>query len=175
MNGNELGPWPLQVMEKLPMNVEVIIGLDVVLKFGLSVKRMNNDVEIKIWDVEDNEGVLASECQSALVARCAAGKADNEEPVPGVGNLGKSSGMENQFSIEVTDDDFRARFVGGRWTVEWKWVDDESPAFCSKPNYQIPEKDKPAFVAEIEDWIATGILVEWNEREHGGVKNFNCR
>ena len=41
--------------------------------------------------------------------------------------------------------------------------------FCSKPNYSIPEQDKVAFVAEVEDWIGTDVLVPWNEREHGTI------
>ena len=72
VNGMQLGPWPAQVVRVLPLNIEVIIGLDVVLKFGLSVNRVNNEVVIKIGEAKDNEGpegVLACTSQSVITTQ----------------------------------------------------------------------------------------------------------
>ncbi len=172
VNGMELGPWPAQVMRVLPMNVEVILGLDVVLEFGLLVNCANDKVMIKIGEAKQNEGVLKCATQRVMMAQSTGGDAVNERTTQGVGVIENSDSVapaaaaENQQAIEVTDDDFRDD------DFEWRWVDGKSPAFCSKPNYAIPEKDRAAFVAEVEDWIGTGVLVQWDEREHGRVRNF---
>ena len=44
---SELGPWEAHVMQVLPLEVDLILGLDVVLKVGLAVEKRNDEVVVK--------------------------------------------------------------------------------------------------------------------------------
>lgn len=46
MDGTELGPVRAYVMSRLPLGVSMVLGLDVVLKHGLSIREIGEDVEV---------------------------------------------------------------------------------------------------------------------------------
>ena len=71
----------------------------------------------------------------------------------------------------VVDDDSKARFDEGRWTARWWWKEGASSMSCSRPNYTVPRANQAAMEEEVQAWITAGVLVPWNEEEHGVVQN----
>jgi transposase InsO family protein len=146
VNGRELGPRKVQVLQTLPLGVEVIVGLDVVQEHGLTV---------------------AAGKEGKVTFGCVAGQLNNNSGLVG----GYEKELNKTDTIEIVDTDFDAKYEQGIWTVNWKWKDDGPPAFCSRPNYAVPPADQDKFDEEIRTWVEEGILVPWKEREHGSIKN----
>ena len=65
-------------------------------------------------------------------------------------------------SLSVEDKDFLIEFDGSKWTVAWKWSENEALIKSTVSQYEIPEKIKPQFEAEIKKWIENGWLTEYN-------------
>ena len=146
-SGCELGPRKVQVMQALPLDVDVIVGYDVVLERGAVLTPWEGSVKVEF-------GRKSEDKTAALVA--------------GADLVSHKNGCVGR--INVADKDFEAWFEKGAWTMRWKWKAGGPPAFRSCPNYAVPQDDEAQFAAEIKEWIAQGILVPWGEAEHGAVK-----
>jgi hypothetical protein len=152
VSGKQLGPRKVQVMERLPLSVDIIVGLDVVLEHGLVVNSEAGRVQV---DFHHGKPAKLLQCgrDAALV-----------------GGGGQSTATVAE--CRVADKDFDAWFDGGKWTIKWKWSEECPPSLsCQRPNYKVPADDREAFDTEIKTWIAEGILVPWVEEEHGTVRN----
>ena len=55
--------------------------------------------------------------------------------------------------------------------ARWRWKEGTSTVSCSCPNYAVPRADQAAMEEEVQAWIIAGVLVPWNEEEHGVVHN----
>jgi hypothetical protein len=147
--GKELGPCEVQVLKTLPMHMDIIVGLDVVLKHGLTVSASGEHIKVEVGGTERIQATETNQAgtQPALVC----GGSDT--------------------TITVADDDHEVQFVKGQWIARWRWSETKPVLSCGKPNYSIPPADKEAFDSELESWVEDGILVPWNEATHGLVKN----
>ena len=68
---------------------------------------------------------------------------------------------------EIEDQDFKAVFDGIKWTVEWKW-DNEEPKLMNRcPVYPVPSDCHEAFTTEVDRWIQDGWLKEYDPTVHG--------
>lgn len=151
VSGRQVGPRDVQVLRTLPLGVDVIVGLDVVAEFGLSVTAGEGGSMI----VKLGREVMADGRHQCMVAGFAASEdKTGSEPV-----------------VQVQDSDYCARFVDGKWEAAWEWKEGVGPKICSRPNYDVPKEDQEAFAAEVEEWIEGEILVPWCSKEHGEVKN----
>lgn len=152
MAGKQLGPRIVQVMQSLPLDVDLVIGLDMVLDHGLVVTSTGGGVRVDLGRGSQPVGQAGGRCEAALA-----------------GNKTQMSDMISK--CRVSDKDFEATFDGGKWTMKWKWKTDNPSLSCSRPNYKVPKIDREAFNDEIKIWVKEGILVPWSAAEHGAVKN----
>ena len=157
VGGKELGPRKVQVLQSLPLRVDVILGLDLVLDHGLRVFSSTGSVQVQFAP------------DSQFVSR-RLGEAFSSQDSALVGNANEASESKLRQSLKVCDKDFTANFDGAHWTVSWRWSQNP-PVCCKRPNYIVPEADRAAFDEEIQTWVDEGILVPWVEAEHGQVKN----
>ena len=152
VGGKELGPMTVQVMQFLPMGVDMIIGLDIVTQFGLVVHSGASGLEVRFINVLN--GCIKSKDEIA--------------------QFGLVASLEEKRGVNVvSDQDFHAEFDGACWTASYIWKGNVRPNFAAnknKPNYKIPEEDKKEFNDEIKTWIDEGILVAWDEKTHGCVE-----
>lgn len=69
----------------------------------------------------------------------------------------------------IKDKDFEAKFENGRWVAAWKWTESCNPILSNRVSqYSMKEEIRPAFNAEIQEWIKLGWLQEY-EGEHEGL------
>jgi transposase InsO family protein len=171
VEGLELGPRMVQIMQSLPMEVDVIVGLDIVLQYGLVVGSNESRVMVQFG----NKIGERSDAQAAFVSVKGHQREERIGKVEQSASAGRLSQMEQTVGgvIEVHDTDFHASFDQGRWTAAWRWKGNEPPRVCGKPrpNYKVPEEDIGEFREEVGKWIEEGILVPWVEEVHGEVKN----
>jgi len=85
-----------------------------------------------------------------------------------------SAGIRNERKlIEIRDPDFYASFNDKIWTVRWNWNPEVSQKNgCLSPREFVKNEDREGFNKEIETWINEGILVRYNEIEHGNIIRF---
>ncbi|XP_054285261.1 uncharacterized protein LOC129001833 [Macrosteles quadrilineatus] len=72
----------------------------------------------------------------------------------------KETSENGNDEIAINDCDFNAKFVDGKWTVEWNWKDGgKTPKINNQvPSYSISKEAREAFDAEVHDWIRDGWL-----------------
>jgi len=149
VSGKELGPMTKQMMQFLPIKVDMIIGLDIVTQLGLVVHSSASGLEVRFVNVLN--GCIKSKDEIA--------------------QFGLVASLEEKRRVNVVNDqDFHAEFDGACWTARYIWKENVRPNFMAnknKPNYKIPEEDKKEFNDEIKTWIDEGILVAWDEKTHG--------
>ena len=147
MNRAELGPLKVYVVSSLPHGIDCILGLDVVLKHGMSVGMKDGEVNLNFH------------------ATAAMGQVHERNEMSG--NVTNA----NVEGISIDDRDFKARFKDERWHVCWEWKNGEPPLNTRRPNYKVKDEDLDAFNDEIMQWINEGILIPWSQEEHGDIKN----
>ena len=72
----------------------------------------------------------------------------------------------------IEDKDFRAKFNGRYWTVDWKWIGDKAPVLkCKVESYNqtISDDKRLAYEKEVERWIEEGVLRKWHEDVNEGL------
>ena len=180
------------VLERLPLNLDLVIGLDVILKHGLFISPMSDDGRFEVTLGESRvpsknpESLNLSKIQPPN--KVASGK---NEPVStanfgtfvktdsldgrkfesegNLANLVTNDTFENE--ILLKEDDMHVEFCNKDWVVKWMWKNGAPPKKCHKANYTVPSQDQEAFDKEIETWVNDGILVPWNEQRDGELKN----
>ena len=91
--------------------------------------------------------------------------------------LGISEGSHAPLSCAVpkvaniADDDFSAWFSGQSWTVRWEWKGGREKLSPHAPTYAIRPSARAGFDAEVEEWVKEGILIPWDEKVHGHIRN----
>ena len=149
----ELGPWEVQVMQWLPLGVDIVIGLDTIMDNGLLVLVRQGQVQ-----VEFHGGVVAVTKAEPCDVRASKQKA--------------ASSQGSRQTLIVANDNFEAKFEEGHWMARrWRWKEGTSSVSCSHPNYTVPRVDQAAMEEEVQAWITAGVLVPWNEEEHRVVHN----
>ena len=101
----ELGNHPVQVVNKLPLGVDLILGLDIVIEFGMQVTKVGGRIRVsfRTGEVSATKWNPMVAADTALTAQVTA-----EE-------------------VKLSDTDYKARFDKGRWIVRWKWKNDQAP------------------------------------------------
>lgn len=78
---------------------------------------------------------------------------------------------EGEELCNIEDKDFKAKFDGKNWTVEWVWKD-QPPILKNKISCydkQMSGRKKEEFEKEIERWIDEGIMLPWSGEVEGGI------
>ena len=66
----------------------------------------------------------------------------------------------SQKEVKIIDKDFDAKFDGDRWSVNWKWLNNEPQLKNFVSSYKIPVDATDEFESEISSWIKEGWLQE---------------
>jgi len=69
--------------------------------------------------------------------------------------------------LKIHDSDFNAAFDGVKWTVEWKWEEQEPKIMNRCPMYPVPSECYEAFTREVDQWITDGWMQEYDPSVHG--------
>ena len=129
----QISEWCIEheflVMKELIPGIPVILGLDVIDRFG--------GVSIGAGTVKFKKEKNDQQFEEVAMASCSSSK---KEP------------------IEINDPDFTGKFEGGKWTVAWRWKGDPPKLINRKANYGIPDTLSKAFDDEIQTWIKEGWL-----------------
>jgi len=144
--GSQLGSVKAQVCSKLPSNVDVILGLDVISRSGLFIRNVNGELQVSF----ESDSLAAPASASVNCSDVSTFHSD---------------------SILLKDQDFNIYFCDGKWEAEWRWKDDTACRNVPRPNF-VPPEDIDAFDTEIQSWIDDGVLVEHRTDIHGAVKNY---
>lgn len=156
-NQVEIGPLNVHVVKTLPLQLELIVGLDVILRYGLSIpSRLEAGLPIEI-DLGGKLGNGMKANSSSFVAQDPQKDMSENDP--------------NSEKIEIADSDFYITFEDKLWTVQWKWKNEPPPDRNKRGNYNIPDEDRSAFDKEVSDWVTEGILIPWEESRDGELKN----
>ena len=139
---NEVRNVKAYVLPSMPLDVDMIVGLDVVMREGLTVKKS-----------QDGSVLLELGCFGKEV--------DKIEDVP----------LNDKVAHEINDEDLRIEFVEQKWIVKWKWNNCSPPLNNKRCNYKVPEEQRNAFDGEIQQWIDEGILVPWERNRDGELQN----
>ena len=144
IDSQNLGPIQAYVVDQLPLNVDLVVGLDVIVRMGLHI------LKDKTGKIKANFG-----------AACA-----TVDPSAQQG--------DQEVRLLIDDEDFSAWFGEGHWTAKWVWDrKGEGEKQPNKRFYEnVPSDCRESFDAEIESWIKQGILVPHDPKSHGEVKQF---
>lgn len=141
----ELGPLVAHVVPRLPLQVDIVLGLDILSRHGFELRQGSSEI---VFGGPSTGGGATAAVQSLSVES-------------------KTNGVE--------DKDFCAKFEQGKWTASWKWknVQQGAPVLNSRPcpNY-VEESDRELFDEEIQSWVDSGVLVKHDMQTHGEVQNF---
>ena len=140
------------VVRKLIKGVDVILGMDLIGKFG--------GVTISMDEVRFRGGVAVG------VTEVRFRDARASPLVAGVSAVSVASRR-----LSIIDSDFTAEFDGSAWTVTWKWKDGKPPELKNKVSSYDSTKvpgTQEKFDEEVERWIAEGWLKPCDEST-GGV------
>ena len=153
-DGCSIGPIKAFVVEKLPLRVDLILGLDAILTHGLSIQPSStNSVNVQIGENREKcvnmSNADGSDCNRASC----------------------SSVVTKSHEFKVQEDDFEVHYNDGQWTVTWKWKDGPPPVNNRRCNYKVSVEDKEAFDCEIQEWINEGILIPWEPTRDGEINN----
>ena len=73
--------------------------------------------------------------------------------------------------LTVDAPDFTAEFTpdSGVWTIGWKWAGGARPECLQNtvPEYKVPAALRPAYEAELDEWVASGWLQPYDEASDG--------
>ncbi|MEL7522946.1 MAG: hypothetical protein AAGJ80_15265, partial [Cyanobacteria bacterium J06553_1] len=187
----DVGPVEAYVFKRLPLNLDLIIGLDVILRVGLYIppcqlfvdspviklgvhfplkEQANRPESVQIERVEFDKHVSAvGTCVSDSMFTDSTEKPKDLQVEGGSVDTSTDDGISNL--VVIQDTDFQARFDGEEWMVEWKWRSGPPPLNNRRCNYKVPQADQQKFDDELEVWVAEGILVPWELQRDGEVKN----
>lgn len=142
MDGTELGPVRAYVMSRLPLGVSMVLGLDVVLKHGLSIREIGEDVEVIFGGSR-----------------------------PACTRVGGVSVLQPRLDVndEDFDAEFREGRWMVRWKWNGNSIHD-SPA--PRRQELVAEADRVEFDAELSQWLDEGILVPHEEAKHGAIRHY---
>lgn len=146
VDGFELGSFVAHKVAVLPLSVDLVLGLDLLLRYEFTMNKQEGEVKIMFK-------------QKSL--QCANLSVDPKE---------SETASIDLSILKVEESDFSALFDGSHWTVKWVWKDSLPPQNTSRPNYRVNAEDEEMFDNEIKDWIEEGILTPWKE-EYGEIKN----
>lgn len=149
VNGRELN-FQCLVMDSLLVEVEVIIGMDVIRMLGgVSLGSRSGGVNFGAVVVAVEEESTVNKDADVGATVVAAEESIVNKDVD-VGATVKS--------IVIEDVDFDAMFDGKHWTVRWKWIGSEPDLANQVSCYKIGKDIKDEFDEELETWIKEGIL-----------------
>ena len=138
----ELGSVSAHVLPKLPLQVDLVMGLDVILRVGLQIGGKISSTQVR-FGVSDQHSASVS--------------VKNEVHRP---------------ELSVSDVDYGACFSRGVWEVEWRWREDRACLKTSFPHNVVSAEDIEEFDSEVTSWVDNGILIMHDEEKHGPVRNF---
>lgn len=142
-NGVELGPAVAHVVHSLPLNVDVVLGLDVLSKNKLELSCQNGEIEVQF----NNSGRSTS--------------------------IASYSSEAKPCELEIEDKDFTAKFQGGCWVASWCWKDEDNlDSLHKKPCDYVHQTNRLEFDREIESWVHEGILTPYRKDDHGEIRGY---
>lgn len=153
-NNANIGPIHAHIVNRLPLGLDVIIGLDVIKRNGLTIQPLEKNRSPIVLDANLTDPRSIQDSQERIFIA-------EEVAVPST----------NTGVIKIDDKDFESKFCNKEWTVRWTWKDRPPPINSKRGNYKIPLEDKEEFSAELDLWIREGILVPWDVKRDGCVKN----
>lgn len=130
---SDLGPIIAYVFHTLPLGADVVLGMDVIGRVGMSIASGPRVV------------VSFGESNGACVA------------------------TSERVNSVIEDSDFTACFEDGKWCVRWKWREHANEAKILHTNI-IAEADVSEVEKELDEWLSSGILVEYDPSQHGEIK-----
>lgn len=161
---SDIGPIEAHVLEKLPLGLDLIVGLDVIMREGLCISRSSEDMKRPVVKLGCQTAIDNVQCMDQQWGHSGV-SCDSK-----VGNVGSHvSGSEVE--VVIQDPDFETKFHDGDWVVGWRWKSGPPPLNDRRANYKVPDEDLKMFDAEIEEWISTGILVPWDLERDGTIRN----
>jgi len=166
----ELGPMDARVVSKLPLGVDMILGLPVMLRVGCWIGQVNGKHTVRWGQTLDGNSSITSAAgvSSHSVTRAKLPSRRSGENATDREQTGPESVKPSTRSTSIKDVDFNVDFRGNEWVVRWNWKCDP-PKQEKSINYHVAEKDRPEFDQEIQSWIQEGVLVEHNQSVHGRV------
>ena len=141
VNDFEIGPVEAHVVSSLPLNVDVVLGLEHILRHGLSLTVGKGEVDTKFGGDAVFGG--AQKCTKKQNAKI---KLEDED-------------------VEAW---FDGRSWTVRWN--WR-DGCAPPVNVNRPNYKVKPDSQEAFDNEVSEWVKEGILIPWSLAEHGRIKN----
>ena len=148
--GKNLGPVKAYIVPFLPLNVDMVIGMDVISVHGLTISGY------------DDKGGLR-----LLFGNGVGGASLGSSPEENIIHAGEN----DEKTCKIDDPDFVAQFKDGRWEVAWKWKNDHRVGSLSSRNI-VSDEDRKEFDAEIKLWLDEGIITEHDQESHGEIKNY---
>ena len=140
----ELGPVKAHVVKRLPLDVDVVLGLDILSHKRLELSYCEGEVTVKF---------------SPNITHVTAAVSIDADWAPQ--------------SLSVSDSDFTASFVEGRWVASWKWTEGGNTDNLHKtPIDYVKPCDRNGFDAEMNSWVSEGILVKYDATQHGEIQSF---
>ena len=119
LGDSELGPLRAQVIGCLPGGVEMVLGLDVILRHGLRVVQQEREVVVEFGSVEP--GKIAGMEGKTVAA--------NATRMPVLPVEGKA---------DLAAEDFKAWFSGGHWSMRWRWKGEPPTSPVRPRSYHVP-------------------------------------
>lgn len=141
-DGVELGPVRALVRDFLPLSVDVVLGLDVIQKRGLTILPEREGGQVKF--------------------RTASALLPEDEGESGM------SIQDEDFEAEFTEDRW---VVSWKWEQTVSEMDDKAEPEGRGGCY-VSAKDRQAFDEEVWTWVEEGILVRHEPEIHGEIRRF---
>ena len=144
MSDQELGPLRAQVLASPPGGADLVLGLDTILRHGLTVAVKGGEVEVCLGSPSRDD-----KQQGQLV----------------------TAAMTEVRPWKLEAEDYQTWFQDGHWTVEWRWKGKPPHGRTHRPNYKVPEGAQEEFNKEVQAWVDAGYLAPWDEQKDGTIKN----
>ena len=158
-NGFQLGPLRAHVLMRPPVDVDVILGLDVLARVGFQIETGMDRVCITLG--ASNAPLIAARStvptDQQTGAQVVASHVDHK--------------LEKPPQLGMRDADFQAVFDGRKWMVCWEWNGDPPIGTNQCTGYKVPPEAQEAFDQELQEWVHDGYLVAWDSAKHGPIKN----
>ena len=161
-----------------PLNYSVILGMNAIVKLG--GVHINPDLEVKFGAAMSSGSTLCvgtgMKTSGGPNLCVAAGVETSDKSNPCMAAGTRPSGAESLLnkSLRINEPDFCAWFEepSKKWHVRWKWANGrEGPMIPNTvARYKVAEDIRPAFEAEINNWIKNEYLIPYDEKLLGPPK-----